>query len=283
MKDRMLEEDSIELVESIFEFNQQHIESDELALGEARTLLADDERRGRLAVEIADAIDWFPLAAESDDWRAALATDYDSASLVAFDVEGLTLLRADAASSGSYLSLVAYGDATVDAELWTADAVQLGEDSPLGVGAIDLEAPMASAGGSVPARLAVEVLQDGQPFVSIEEVTPVSSEDVEKLFESWSRLNPGAALELVSQFDASEEQRALSARPGSVQNFQFRPGGIYARVEFLVDYDNPIDAEDDEYLANNVTEFSLLVKVSEPDLDGLRLGEVIAIADPLGR
>lgn len=182
IEDRGLEEDAIELVETIFEFNQQHIESDELALGEARTLLADDDRRGQLAVEIADAIEWFPLAAESDDWRAALGTDYDSASLVAFDVKGLTLLRADAASSGSYLSLIAYGDATVNADLWTADAVQLEEDSPLGVGEIDFEAPMASAGGAVPARLAVEVLlKDGQPFVSIEEVAPVSNKDVEAL------------------------------------------------------------------------------------------------------
>ena len=282
LEERGLEEGAIRIVETIFEFNQLHVESSDRALGEARALLADKRRRGELVAAIEDAIEWFPLETESEEWRAALGVDYDSGGLIGFDVETLVLLRADSGASGSSFSCIAYGTATVDLDLWTAEAVHLDKGGPVGAGSLDLEAPMVSASGSLPARLALSILfADGAPHVSVEEVKPVTSEEVEALLQTWSDENPGALLELIGpEFDAGGDQLATDVGLRSVEQFEFYSDGLFVLTEFSVDYDNPIDDEDHEFSANNVTEFRLRLKVSGPDIDGGRLASVDVVPDP---
>ena len=69
----------------------------------------------------------------------------------------------------------------------------------------------------------------------------------------------------------------MAVQPLGVDKFYFKDGDLIARVEFGVDYRNPVDSEDEYMSAENVTEETLDLKATAPDFERGSLGEVFAV------
>ena len=275
-----LDEEAIVISQTIRDFLQDHVEADQAAIGRARALLSNAERRAALTRAIEDAIEWFPLEADSPEWSAAFdQVEVLEAHLLAFDVEALALVRADAGENSSYFTLEAYGSATLDVSLFTYEAATLPENSPISPEGFEPETPMSRGEAVFEAALVVDVILDHQdPGVAIEEATPLDNSDAFTLFETWAEAEPQACLDLVSAaFDVGGTQVALAARPIGVEKFYFRDGALIARVDFNIDYRNPIDAEDETMGAENDTNDTFDVIAFDPNLESgmLSRAEVI--------
>lgn len=175
--------------------------------------------------------------------------------------------------------LEAYGTASLDLGLSKYEAAVLPDDSPISIEEFDLNESMSAASAELSAALIVDVLlDDAAPAVSVEDVEPIGDATVFTLLESWAEENPEDCLALVADgFDVSGVQIATAANPVGVEKFDFRDGVLLARADFNVDYDNPIDAEDEYMSANNDTEATFDVKIFSPDFERGALGEIMLI------
>ena len=275
-----IEDDGIVLCPTIRDFLQRHVEPSDEALAQGQALLSDDRRRAALMAEIESAISWFALEPRGEGWpQAFVDVDVDDASLVAFDPEFLNIVRADAAPKGNHVILEAYGTASLDLGLFKYEAAVLPDDSPISIEEFDLNESMSAASAELSAALIVDVLlDDAAPAVSVEDVEPIGDDAVFTLLESWAEENPEECLALVAGgFDVSGTQIATTANPVGVEKFDFRDGVLLARADFSVDYDNPVDAEDEHMSANNVTEATFDVKIFSPDFKRGTLGEIMLV------
>jgi PIN domain-containing protein len=275
LEERGLDADAVIRLGHVVEFIKDHVEPDEEATGTARALLAHGQRSAELAKEIEAAIPWFPLDLE-DEWARAFEAEMDEGNLVAFDVGSMHLIRADAGSRGAVATIEAYGDATLDLGLFKYEASGLEEGGDVDIEQFDWNESMSRASAVRPARFLVEVLIDkGGPAVSVEDVQPILDEDVCELLEQWAGKSSQEALELVAaEFDVGGEQEATHVWPRSVEKFELRGGAIFARVEFGVDYANPVDESDTELSAENVAETVIDLKIEDVDFEQDSVGEV---------
>jgi hypothetical protein len=266
LEERGLEDDAVVRLGHLLEFIKDNVGANEEATGRARALLANAQRKVELVKEVEAAIPWFPLDLE-EDWGQAFEVEVDEGNLVAFDVVDVRLVRADAVGKGAVATLEAYGEATLDLGLFKYEAGSM-EGADIEIEVFDWNESMSRASATRPARLLVEVLLDqGGPAVSVEEVHPILGEDVLELLESWARSSGEAALELVAdEFDVGGEQEARRTWPRSVEKFELGGDAIFARVEFGVDYANPVDETDTELSAENVAEVTLDLKIADWDL-----------------
>jgi hypothetical protein len=270
LRERHLDDESVQLLPRIVDFLNLHIEPDEEATGKAEALLANPQRRGDLVREIEGAVDWFPLNAEDQEWDTVLKAEIDEATLAAFDISGLRLIRAEAGPRGTYMTIEAYGDANLDIGMFKYEASSLRPDSPIEVDEWDWNESMSQAHATVPARLRLEILLDQTGFgISVDEVEPVDVEDVLGVLSHWHRDHGTDVKDLVAEEFDADGQEATTAWPRQVDKFVFAADGLYARVEFGVEYDNPIDDEDSAMSASNVSEIWIDVKVVAPDFDRL--------------
>jgi len=280
MEEYGLEEDAIVLCQTIRDFLQRHVEPNVEAIAQARALLADQQRRAALVSEIEGAIEWFPLEPRAEDWSEAFGeVDIDDAALAAFDVEIVNIVRADIGADGTHVILEAYGTASLELGLFKYEAGALPEDSTISIEDWDLNESMASASAEVSAALVVEVLlDDGAPAIAVEEVEPIGNGSVQALLETWADGNPDACLDLVSRgFDVAGTQVATAATPTGVKKLDLRDAALLARADFSVDYDNPVDDEDQQMSANNVTDVTLDLKILSPDFERGSLDEVLLV------
>lgn len=266
LEERGLGDDAVVRLGHLLEFIKDNVGADEEATGRARALLANAQRKAELVKEVEAAIPWFPLDLE-EEWGRAFEVEVDEGNLVAFDVVNVRLVRADAVGKGAVATLEAYGEATLDLGLFKYEAGSM-EAADIEIEVFDWNESMSRASATRPARLLVEVLLDqGGPAVSVEEVHPILDEDVLELLGSWARSSGEAALELVAEeFDVGGEQEARRTWPRSVEKFELVGDAIFARVEFGVDYANPVDETDTELSAENVAEVIIDLKIAEWDL-----------------
>lgn len=263
----------IEVFPRILEFNEQHIEPSLQATSQAKKLLAEDVTQGQLVREIESAISWFPL--EAEDWDLGVS-HIEEATLAAFDVGALRLVRADPGPRGLSLTLEAYGTATLDLGLYRPDAYELDADSPVVVDDWDWNEWNVSAHAEIVGALLLEVLSADAVFsVSVDELQQVNADEVLALLESWTEREGNAALEVVAEsFDVAGEQKAVAVNPREVEKFYFKDGALYLRARFSIDYANPVDEEDRELSAENVAEHVLDLRVEEPNLEDCESGEI---------
>jgi hypothetical protein len=277
LDERGLDDDAVIRLGHVVEFIKDHVEPDEEATGAARALFAHTQRSSELAKEIEAAIPWFPLDLE-EEWARAFEAEMDEGNLVAFDVGSMHLIRADAGSKGAVVTIEAYGDATLDLGLFKYEASGLEEGGDIEIEQFDWNESMSRASAVRPARLLVEVLigKDG-PAVSVEDVRPILDEDINELLGQWVSESSQEALDLVAEaFDIGGEQKAIRVWPRSVEKFELRGSNIFARVEFDVDYANPVDESDTELSAENVAETVIDLKIEDADFDQDSVGEVSA-------
>jgi hypothetical protein len=157
---------------TVREFNNLHVPA-EAAKTEALTFLRDGEKKAAVLSEIEDAVEWLPLHIDEAEWNLGVAVD--DATLAAFVPSEVSLVRADPASDGFYMTVEADGDARLDLGLWKADAYHVPDDSPVTVYDYDWNESMAAAEAEVPARLTVEIrVKNGDLMTSIEEVAPLA-------------------------------------------------------------------------------------------------------------
>jgi hypothetical protein len=275
LEERGLDDDAVVRLGHVFEFIKDHVEPDEEATGKARALLAHEQRSALLAKEIEAAIPWFPIDLE-DEWARAFEAEMDEGNLVAFDVESMHLIRADAGSKGAVATIEAYGDATLDLGLFKYEASGLEDGGDIEIEQFDWNESMSRASAVRPARLVVEVLLDqAGPAVSVEDVQPILDEDVCELLGQWARGSSQKALELVAdEFDIGGQQEATHVWPRSVEKFELKGNAIFARVEFGVDYANPVDESDTELSATNVAETVIDLKVVDANFEQDSVGEI---------
>lgn len=280
LEERGLDDDAVIRLGHVFEFIKDHVEPDEEATGKARALLAHEQRSAELAKEIEAAIPWFPLDLE-EEWARAFEAEMDEGNLVAFDVESMHLIRADAGSKGSVATIEAYGGATLDLGLFKYEASGLEEGGDVEIEQFDWNESMSRASAVRPARLLVEVLMDkGGPVVSVEDVQPILDEDVCELLGRWAGESSQVALELVgAEFDIGGEQEATHVWPQTVEKFELRGNDIFARVQFSVDYANPVDESDTDLSAENVAETVIDLKIEEPDFERASVGDINSTAN----
>jgi hypothetical protein len=275
-----LDEDAVELCPTILDFLQEQIEPDQAAMGSAQALLADDRRRRDLIREIESTVGWFPIESRSEQWSRVFApTDVDDATITALDIEVLNLLRADAAKSGAHAIIEACGEATLDLALFNYEAATAPDHGRISVERWSPDEPMTSGSAIVSVVLTIEVLLEKTGLaITIDAIEPLDTDAVFTLFESWTDADHAAALAVVGDvFDVSGTQEAVAVRPLGVDKFYFKDGDLIARVEFGVDYRNPVDSEDEYMSAENVTEETLDLKATAPDFERGSLGEVFAV------
>ncbi len=263
----------IEIFPRILDFNERHIVPSAEATNEAQRLLADTGGRAALVREIESVVAWFPL--EVEDWELG-ATHLEEATLSAFDIGALRLVRADPGAKGLSLTLEAYGTATLDLGLFKPDAYGLPDDSPIVVDDWDWNEWNVSAHAEVEASLLIEVLYADDDFaVSIAEIAQIGEEQLVDLLDGWLEAGGDAARDTVAEsFDVSGEQEARSVRPSAVEKFYFKEGALFLRAEFSIDYANPVDEEDRELSAENVAEHLVDLRIEAPDLENMTCGEV---------
>lgn len=265
----------IKVFPRILDFNQQHVVPSQEATEEAGRLLANTETHGRLVSEIETAVSWFPLDAE--DWP--LGAEIDEATLEAFDVGALRLVRADPGPRGLSMTIEVYGTATLDLALVKAEAYGLADKSPIVVTDWDWNEWNVAAHAEVEGAMLVEVLYAEEDYsVSVDALEPVDNDQVLAFVESWAEADGEAACNVVAEtFDVVGQQEARAATPNSVEKFYFKKGALYVRVEFTVDYANPVDDEDLYMSAENVTDHVADLRIESPDLESPAYGEVSSV------
>jgi hypothetical protein len=259
----------------ILDFNQQHVVPSLEATEEAERLLADTETHSKLVSEIEAAVSWFPLDAE--DWP--LGADIDEATLEAFDVGTVRLVRADPGPRGLSMTIEVYGTATLDLAMVKAEAYGLPDESPIVITNWDWNEWNVSAQAEVEGAMLVEVLYaDESSSVSIDALEPLDNEQVLAFLERWAEADGEAACEVVAEtFDVGGQQEARAATPNAVRKFYFKEGALYVRAEFTVDYANPVDDEDMYMSAENVVDHLTDLRVEAPDLENIGYGDVASV------
>ena len=272
-----ISEARIKVFPRILDFNQQHVLPSLEATEEAGQLLADAASHGRLVSEIETAVSWFPL--DADEWP--LGAEVDDATLEDFDVGALRLVRADPGPRGLSMTIEAYGTATLDLGLMKSEAYTLPEGGPLTVTHRDLNEWMVSAQAEVEGSMLLEVLYAEEDFsVSVDALEPLDNDQILDFLESWAEADGEAACDVVAEtFDVAGQQEARAANPKAVEKFYFKDGALFVRAEFAVDYANPVDDEDRDMSAENVTDHVLDLRVESPDLENGGYGEVTSVED----
>lgn len=273
-----LDEDAVVICPTIRDFLQLHVEPDLEVAAQGEALLSDARRRELLRADIEEAIPWFNPDPRGEGWSEKFGdVDVDDASLVAFDIEFFNLVRADKSPVGDHLIVEAYGNASLDLGLFTYEAAVLPVDSPISIEELDFNESMSTASAEVGAALIVDVLlENGKHAVSVEEVEPIGNESVCALLQGWAESNPEACRDLIADsFDIPGQQRATAANPVEVEKFQFQDGALFARVEFSIDYANPVDEEDRYMSADNDAVDSFEVKLLAPDFERGEIGELM--------
>jgi hypothetical protein len=125
----------------------------------------------------------------------------------------------------------------------------------------------------------VEVLYAEEDYsVSVDALEPLDNDQVLGLLESWAEADGEAVCDVVAEtFDVAGQQEARAANPKAVEKFYFKEGALYVRAEFMIDYANPVDDEDRDMSAENVTDHVLDLRVESPDLKNGGYGEVATV------
>ncbi len=268
-----IDSDRLRIVPRIVDFNTAYVAPSEEAAEEARTIMGDIAQRARLASEIEGAVLWFP-AEPQDGWE--IGVDMVEAIFASFSVGGLNLLRADPRDGRVVMTLEVYGAATVEFSVTREDALHLIDTGSDLIDAWELDEPLVSGQLESPVAVVLEAVpSDGGFEIGVGGVREVEAAEILALLESWVDSNPVGARAIVSDdFDIPGEQEAITVRPREVDRFRFENESVYVRVEFLIDYANPIDEEDRELSAENVGEHVVDLRIEAADLARVNFGEV---------
>lgn len=174
------------------------------------------------------------------------------------------------------MTIEALGEANLDLMIDRAQAVTLPDDSLIQVWEFDIDLPLASANAQIPARLLAEAKLDEKGIaVSVDEVSPILDDDVLAVLRAWSQDNPRKLVDLVgASFDQSGEQETSRAWPRAVERIALSENGIYARIEFGVEYANPVDEGDVELSATNSSEITIDIEITKPKFQALKCSSV---------
>jgi hypothetical protein len=83
----------------------------------------------------------------------------------------------------------------------------------------------------------------------------VGAHNVLALLEDYSGKRPDELLELIKRsFDDPGSHEARRVWPKAIEKAEWRNGVLNVRVEFEVTYANPVDEQDQDLVAENVTE-----------------------------
>jgi hypothetical protein len=83
----------------------------------------------------------------------------------------------------------------------------------------------------------------------------VGADNVLQLLEDYAQQRPDELLQLIKRdFDDPGSQEARRVWPRAVEKADLRNGTLNVRVEFEVTYANPVDEQDGDLAAENVTE-----------------------------
>jgi hypothetical protein len=265
--------DQLRIVARIVDFNTAYVAPSEEAAEEACGIMGDVSQRAQLASEIEEAVLWFP-AEPQEGWE--IGVDTVEAVFGSFNAGGLNLLRADPRDGGIAMTLEVYGAATIDFSVTTEDALHLVDTGSNLIDTWELDEPLVSGQFEPAVAVVLEAVpSDGGFGISVEGVREIEQAEILALLESWVEGNPLGAREVVSEdFDAPGEQEATAVRPREIERFRFENESVYVRAEFRVDYANPVDEEDRELSAENVTEHVVDLRIETPDLSRVKFGEV---------
>jgi hypothetical protein len=83
----------------------------------------------------------------------------------------------------------------------------------------------------------------------------VGADNVLQMVEDYAQKHPDELLQLIKrEFDEPGSQEARKVWPRAVEKADLRNGRLNVRVEFEVTYANPVDEQDGNLAAENVTE-----------------------------
>lgn len=151
------------------EFNRRYVKPITEAKQMVEGFLSDEGNFEALKAEISDNSEW--LAASLKEGFDA-GVEVDDIRLESFEVEDITLVRADPAAGGAWATLEASGEGRVDFGIRKGEAIHLPENSPIGVYDWDWNESMVAAEAELPIWSLVEVHLDeeGELGISIEEI-----------------------------------------------------------------------------------------------------------------
>jgi hypothetical protein len=82
--------------------------------------------------------------------------------------------------------------------------------------------------------------------------------------EAWAEAHPDEFMDAIRDGFDADQQLAVAARPVEVVKSGLRDGKLMARVNFKVTYKSPVDSEDRDLSAKNVTDCQLDVVLDAP-------------------
>jgi len=101
---------------------------------------------------------------------------------------------------------------------------------------------------------------DGDPDL----LAILSDDAIVQAIEDWAKDHPDEFLDVVGDGFDADQQLAVAARSVGVVKVDLRNGKLIARVNFNVTYKSPVDSEDRELSAENVTDCRLDVVLEDP-------------------
>jgi hypothetical protein len=87
--------------------------------------------------------------------------------------------------------------------------------------------------------------------------------------EDWAADHPEEFMEVIGEGFDADQQRAVRASPIRVEKVDLRDGKLIARVNFKVTYKSPVDSDDPDLSAENVTDCPLDVVLEAPVVETL--------------
>jgi hypothetical protein len=97
--------------------------------------------------------------------------------------------------------------------------------------------------------------RDGGSLFRVDVLGLAGAQNVLQMVEDYAQKEPDELLQLIKrEFDEPGLQEARKVWPKAVEKADLRDGVLNVRVQFEVTYANPVDKQDGELTAENVTE-----------------------------
>ncbi len=109
------------------------------------------------------------------------------------------------------------------------------------------------------------VADDGDPDL----LALLGSDAIVQAIEDWAGVHPDEFMDVVGDGFDADQQMAVAARPVEVVKIGLRDGKLIARVNFKVTYKSPVDSEDRDLSAENVTDCQMDVVLEAPVVEQL--------------
>lgn len=103
----------------------------------------------------------------------------------------------------------------------------------------------------------------------------LGSDAIVQAIEVWAEVHPDGFMDVVGDGFDADQQMAVAARPVEVVKIGLRDGKLIARVNFKVTYKSPVDSEDRDLSAENVTHCQMDVVLEAPVVEQLGFDDFV--------